>query len=217
MTDATPSDRAGPWVVVAALVLPMVVVGVTDRLSPFVGGEVGYISQAVGWVVLLGYLIRRSGEPPAAFGIARPDWLIDGCTALLLVPALWWANGWTADVWAWTELPAGNPRLPPPPVHPWHWVLLVVGLTATAFAEELLYRGYLQTRFRRLTGSGLAAWVTSAALFGAAHTYHGPLGTVACGVSGLVFGAAFAATGRLWGVTFGHAGFNLLLVVAGRG
>ena len=212
MTDTPPPQpgRAEPWVVVVALVLPMAVGGVTDRLGPFVGGELGHIAQAVGWVTLLGYLARRSGEPPVAFGFARPDWLTDTCTALLLVPVLWWTSSWAVGVCEWAGLPAAKSRYPLPS-RDWHWGLLAIGLLASAFAEEVLYRGYLQTRLRRLTGSGVAAWLTVAGLFGAAHSYHGPQGPVVSGLSGLVFGAAFAVTGRLWGVTLGHAGYNLLV------
>lgn len=212
MTNPPPADRAEAWVVVVALVLPMAVAGVCDRLDPFVGGELGQITSAVAWVTLLGYLVRRSGRPPAGFGLARPDWFYDAGTALLLVAGLWWAGEWVADVWDWAGLPPDRPRPPLLPTRGWHWGLLAAGLTASAFAEELLYRGYLQTRLRHLTGSGAAAWVTAACLFGAAHSYHGPFGLVACGVSGLVLGAAFWRTGRLWGVTAGHAGYNLLLV-----
>lgn len=216
MHTESPSSaaRAEPWVVVAALVLPMAVLGVTDRLDPFVGGELSHVAQAVGWVALVGYLVRRSGEPATGFGLGRPDWLIDGCTALLLVPCLWWSTGWATDAWAWAGWPAGEPRYGPPPTRGWHWGLLAVGLTASAFGEELLYRGYLQTRLWRLTGSGLAGWVTSACLFGMAHSYHGPFGPVAVGLNGLVLGAAFAATGRVWGPTAGHAGYNLLLTAS---
>lgn len=205
-----PPGWAEPWVVFVALVLPMTVGGVTDRLGPFVGGELGRVAQAVGWVTLLGYVARRSGEPPTAFGVARPDWLTDTCTGLLLVPVLWWTSSWAVGLCDWLGLPTAQFRYPLPS-RDWHWGLLVVGLTASAFAEEILYRGYLQTRLRRLTGSGVSAWLTSALLFGAAHTYYGPQGPIVCGLNGLVFGAAFAGTGRLWGVTIGHAGYNLLL------
>ena len=207
MTD--PVSRAEPLAVAVVLVLPLAVVGVTDRLDPFVGGEVGQIASAVAWVTLVGHLIRRSGRPAADFGLGRPDWLTDGCTALLLVAGLWWLGGWATDLCERFGLPASRTPVVGPTCG-WHWGLLAVGLTASAFAEELLYRGYLQTHLRRITGSGVAAWVTTACLFGAAHSYHGPVGPVVCGLDGLLFGAVVWRTGRLWGATAGHAGFNLL-------
>lgn len=197
---------------VLVLVAPLAVVPLLERADPFVFAECWQLANAAGWVALLGYLIRRSGCPPADFWLKRPDWVYDLCTALLLVPALWWSSEWTADAWEWAGLRATDPRPLHPPTRGWHWPLLAAGVLASGFAEELLYRGFLQTRLARLTGSGAAGWLTAAGLFAAAHAYHGPLGVVQCGANGLVFGLAFAASGRLWGVTAGHAGYNLLLV-----
>lgn len=214
----SPPPAAG-WaevrLVAVVLVAPVVATGLPARADPLVAAELWQLANAAAWVALVGYLVRRSGRPPAAFGLARPDWLTDGCTALLLVPVSWWSAGWVADLWLAAGLPAGDLGLGHPlPTRGWHWPLLAAGYLASGFAEELVYRGFLQTELTRLTGSAVSGWLTAAALFAAAHAYHGPQGLVVCGANGLVFGAAFALTGRVWGVAAGHTGYGLLLYAA---
>jgi membrane protease YdiL (CAAX protease family) len=59
-------------------------------------------------------------------------------------------------------------------------VLLLCGSTPGAFAEELAYRGYLQTRLTQAFGFGkvavLIAVLLSSVLFGIAHSEQGEIG-----------------------------------------
>jgi membrane protease YdiL (CAAX protease family) len=82
------------------------------------------------------------------------------------------------------------------------------------FGEETVFRGYMFERLGKVFGSGrgakAATVLLTAALFGMAH-YHdqGLPGVEQATITGLVFGGIFAMTGRLWGVIFAHAAFDL--------
>jgi len=97
---------------------------------------------------------------------------------------------------------------------------LAVSWTLAAFMEELVYRGWLLTRLAELTGFSRAGWIAAllvtSAFFGAIHLYQGISGIVATGLSGLVFGSLYLATGRnLWAAILAHgfldtAGFVMM-------
>jgi len=85
--------------------------------------------------------------------------------------------------------------------------------TAAAFAEEMLFRGFLMNRIAWLMGGSRAAWIAAAilqsALFGAAHAYQGPAGMLLTGVMGAMLGLAFLAVGRRLGpLILAHGAIN---------
>ena len=69
-----------------------------------------------------------------------------------------------------------------------------------AFGEELVYRGYLMTRFARLLSGGGAAWgislVVVSLLFGFGHVDQGVSGMLENVVNGLLLGGLYLATDR---------------------
>jgi membrane protease YdiL (CAAX protease family) len=73
------------------------------------------------------------------------------------------------------------------------WVIAAVG-------EEICFRGFLMNRVARLLGGGDAAWIFSLVVtsifFGWGHTEQGVSGWVQEGLSGLLLGLLFLATGR---------------------
>jgi len=82
------------------------------------------------------------------------------------------------------------------------------------FGEETVFRGYLFERLGRLLGKTRAARVATvvigAALFGAAHyANQGVAGAEQAAITGLVFGAVYAATGSLAGIMIAHVAFDL--------
>jgi uncharacterized protein len=90
-------------------------------------------------------------------------------------------------------------------------LLLLLPLTwlFAAFGEEVFYRGYLMTRFAQFMGESRTAWaialLTQAVLFGAAHSYQGPVGMVGTGIMGLILGAATLLWRRnLWPAMIAH-------------
>jgi len=89
--------------------------------------------------------------------------------------------------------------------------LLIAG---GGFGEETVYRGFLFERFGTLFGSGAGAKrgivLLTAAWFALAHyPEQGLPGVEQALITGLVFGAIFAVTGRIWIPMFAHAAFDL--------
>ena len=89
--------------------------------------------------------------------------------------------------------------------------LLIAG---GGFGEETVYRGFLFERFGKLSGSGASAKrgivLLTAAWFALAHyPEQGLPGVEQALITGLVFGAIFAVTGRIWIPMFAHAAFDL--------
>jgi membrane protease YdiL (CAAX protease family) len=87
-------------------------------------------------------------------------------------------------------------------------------IAGAGFGEETLFRGYMFERLGKLFGSGVSAKTSivllTAALFGLAHyPVQGLAGAEQGAIFGLVFGAIFAVTGRLWMLMCAHAAFDL--------
>lgn len=87
-------------------------------------------------------------------------------------------------------------------------------LVAAGFGEETLYRGFLFERLGKLLGSSLATktlivLVTSAWFAAAHYADQGVPGVEQAAVTGMVFGAMFARTGRIWMPMLAHAAFDV--------
>jgi membrane protease YdiL (CAAX protease family) len=83
-----------------------------------------------------------------------------------------------------------------------YW-LLPVAWGSAAFGEELVFRGFLQTRLTRALGDGRGAMalavILQAAIFGALHAYQGLGGALLATGAGLVLGLVYIAARRnLW-------------------
>jgi membrane protease YdiL (CAAX protease family) len=87
-------------------------------------------------------------------------------------------------------------------------------IVAAGFGEETIFRGYMFERFGKLFGPG--AWaktlivLITATWFGLDHyAVQGLAGAQQGTIVGLVFGAIFAITGRIWMLMVAHAAFDL--------
>lgn len=88
--------------------------------------------------------------------------------------------------------------------------LLGFALLSAAFAEEVVFRGFLLHQLTAILGSGTQArWasiVAAGTVFGLAHYVQGPLGMFNTGIVGMVFGWAWFRTQRnLWALMLAHA------------
>jgi len=86
---------------------------------------------------------------------------------------------------------------------------LAISWTLAAFMEEMVYRGWLVARVAELARFTLGGWVVgvlaTSLAFGLAHLYQGTSGVMATGLSGLIFGIAYLASGRnLWCAILAH-------------
>jgi len=90
-------------------------------------------------------------------------------------------------------------------------------VVAAGFGEEAVFRGYAFERLGKLFGYGRAARIAivlfTAALFGSIHyADQGLAGAEQATIVGLIFGAIFANTGRLWMLMCAHAAFDLTAI-----
>jgi uncharacterized protein len=97
--------------------------------------------------------------------------------------------------------------------------MLVLVWTVVAFGEELLFRGFILSRFRHLLGrsamGGVAAVASQAALFGVGHFYLGARGMATATLVGVVYGAWFLLRGRnLWPLIIVHGITDTVSMVA---
>jgi uncharacterized protein len=106
-------------------------------------------------------------------------------------------------------------------------LLIPIGWGTAAFGEELIFRGFLNTRLATAFGGGRAAWAAAAVgqalLFGLVHMYLGPRGVLNTSLIGLVTAVVYLAGGRnLWPVIIAHGlvdtlGLTLLRLGIGHG
>jgi len=93
--------------------------------------------------------------------------------------------------------------------------MILALIVVAGFGEETVFRGYLFERFGKLFGSSMWAKVIivliTAFWFGALHySVQGLAGAEQAVITGMVFGAIFAVTGRIWMVMVAHAAFDLV-------
>jgi membrane protease YdiL (CAAX protease family) len=84
-----------------------------------------------------------------------------------------------------------------------------ISWTLAAFLEELSFRGWLMARFAEVGRFGRGWWlvgvIATSMLFGVVHAYQSLSGMIATGLTGLMFGGLYLATGRnLWACIVGH-------------
>lgn len=92
--------------------------------------------------------------------------------------------------------------------------MILTVIILAGFGEEVVFRGFLFERLGQLIGprphASTVIVLVSSALFSLAHyPDQGRDGAVQAAITGMVFGATFAATGRLWIVMIAHAAYDL--------
>jgi hypothetical protein len=125
------------------------------------------------------------------------------CAAMAVAVLLPLALGLHAIRWA-PKLPEGL----------WLWALN--NLLLVAFAEEALFRGFLQASLARWlggrAGGGWTAIGLASLAFGVAHHAAGPLMILFASVAGVAYGLAYRHGGLLASVS-AHFGFNLFHIL----
>jgi membrane protease YdiL (CAAX protease family) len=96
---------------------------------------------------------------------------------------------------------------------------LAIAWTTAAFGEEMLFRGFLQTRIVALFRGGAlgeaAAIAIQAILFGLAHMGFGTRGAVTAGMVAVVYGIVYRVNGRnLWPLVIAHGVTDTVSLVA---
>jgi membrane protease YdiL (CAAX protease family) len=169
-----------------------------------------HIREAPFTVIALLYIMHRSREPWAYFGLARFRLRDVAVWIALLVVTFVWMRLWRVIL----SLDAPD-IYPLRPSHPtWLALLLLIpAMLANALSEELAMRGYLIPRLQALFGRKTSAVIFSSLAFASYHIYQGPDGFVGVFMFGLLYGSVFVLTRRLWPLVLAHAAWDIFFVV----
>jgi membrane protease YdiL (CAAX protease family) len=172
----------------------------------------GQVVLPVGAVLVLGW-VRLSRTPLHEIGYVRPrNWIATVAIGLafgialkflmkaLVMPLL----GADPINWAYHSW-AGNRALLPVGI----WACLAAG-----WGEETLFRGYMFERLGKLFPPGIGAKIAivliTSVWFGMGHYFNqGLAGAEQATITGLVFSAIFASTGRIFMPMVAHAAYDL--------
>ena len=222
---AVPQRRRATWLEVLAILalayVPYLLFAIAtvsgclprSQPSPFAFRMAELIVAALQSASPVLIILTLGGESLREFGIVRPRWVIDALLALLI-----YAAAAAARQFALSLLPLSMLRVYHTHTVPWGGVkglagalLLFIACGAGSFAEELVMRAYLITRFRRLLSSTWIPVIVTTLLFASYHAYQGPDGVISAAASGLVFGVSFCLCRRLWPICLAHAAHNVLI------
>jgi uncharacterized protein len=216
--SARPAREAGRWLVLLELTMAVIVIQAGLVVSSWLGeglrAGLGLPPGPAGTFDLLFALLSIGGtlgaylfyvclverRPPTELGLAGAGWeliggvLIGGGLMVLCVGVLWSLGAY--------QIVGVNPP-----------VVLMSAVAAAlfrGFVEELLVRGVGLRLGARLLGTW-PALLLSAAFFGLVHARNpgaSVTSTLGVAVGGLLLGAAFLATGRLWLAAGLHGAWN---------
>jgi CAAX protease family protein len=171
------------------------------------------VTPPLGALLVLVWILR-SGTPWAEIGYVRPErWIrtvavgiVFGSAFKLVMKAIVMPLFGAPPINQAYHYLAGNRAAIPGTLFS-----LIVG---AGWGEETVFRGYLFERLKKLVGWGTGARtaivLVTATVFGLWHyREQGVAGVEQATITGLVFGASFALTGRIWTVMVAHAAFDL--------
>jgi uncharacterized protein len=154
----------------------------------------------------LGYIRGVEKRSLRSIGFRRPSWVTFVGAAVLVLIAHYPQNWLAEEIVNYLHLAdsdAGNSTGSAIDTSPlWYKVLL---LTRAAFAEEVIFRGYLIERMEDLTGSRILACLASVALFTYAHlALWGLTSLVYVVIAGLLLTIAYQWRRDLWMTIIAH-------------
>ena len=174
----------------------------------------GLFSAFLSWspVLLIAYLLVRSGEGRRGIGLDRFDPRADGLVGL----GLWIASFVLVLILAWVFSPFGQREVDflPNELPLWfRWIdALVIAVTA-GVTEEVVVRGYAQTRLEQLRVPTAVVLVLPTALWGVLHLYQGASAALTIFCLGMLYAWYFHRTRRLWPIIIAHGLFDLTQLV----
>jgi membrane protease YdiL (CAAX protease family) len=95
---------------------------------------------------------------------------------------------------------------------PWRMVIIVSAVVLAPLAEELLFRGLIQSSLRRFFGSPWIAIGVTSALFGAVHLPIWPA-VLPLAIFGVLLGYSYERTGKLLPAIVAHSLFNATYIL----
>jgi membrane protease YdiL (CAAX protease family) len=162
-------------------------------------------------VLVIGYLLVRSREGWAGIGLTRLRAADLGTGALL-----WVASFVLVLVLAQVFRYFGQREVDflPESLPLWFRVVQAVLIAVTAgVTEEIVVRGYAQTRLEQLRAPTAVILLLPTALWGILHVYQGLGAALTIFCLGLMYAAYFHRTRRLWPLILAHTLFDLTQLV----
>jgi membrane protease YdiL (CAAX protease family) len=167
-------------------------------------------------VLVIGFLLTRNREGWAGIGLTRFRagdlgmgailWVASFVLVLVLAQLFQYFGQREVDF-----LPEGLPL--------WFRAVQAVMIAVTAgFTEEIVVRGYAQTRLEQLRAPVAVILLLPTALWGVLHVYQGPGAALTIFGLGLMYAWYFQRTRRLWPLILAHTLFDLtqlVLILAG--
>jgi len=189
------------------------------QLAPAIAS--GLFDLFLSWmpVMVIAYLLVRSREGRAAIGLGRPAAWDVGMGAVLWVAS--WVLVFVLSL-LFSGLGSRNVDFLPRALPLWFRAAEALAIAVTAgVTEEVVVRGYAQTRLEQLRAPTALILLLPTGLWGLLHLYQGvgPAVTIFC--LGLAYAFWFQSTRRLWPLVIAHALFDLtqlvlLLLLSGR-
>jgi membrane protease YdiL (CAAX protease family) len=209
----------GLWLIILICAVPSIGDGLSHHLplSAVIIHALSSFTFMAGEIALALFLIQRSGQPVSEFGVTWPLRRVDFIHGALAFGAVVFVQNFAAGIVSQLQpedaLPLGtalHPQWAYRPRSPLTWTIPSASYLFAAFAEELVFRGYLLTQLERVLNSTWGAWFVSSLLFSAAHLSQGTYYATVTTVVGMFLGGVFSLSRRIWPVTIAHAGINLL-------
>ena len=155
-------------------------------------------------------LALPSDPGSAAVGVLAVTLICLGLVYAVLVPALEAAGLPPLDLSLIRQAVRGDPLT-------YTMTMIFVVWGSAAFAEELLFRGFVLNRleavFRGVPGELSLAVGAQALVFGLFHAYQGPVGIIVTGLVGIVMAVAYLRFDRnLWVPVLAHGTINSIAV-----
>jgi membrane protease YdiL (CAAX protease family) len=174
----------------------------------------GLFSAFLSWspVLLIAYLVIRSGEGMRGIGLGRFDPRNDGMVGL----GLWVASFVLVLILAWIFSPLGQRDVDflPTELPLWfRWVDALVIAGTAGITEEVVVRGYAQTRLEQLKAPTPVILLLPTALWGVLHLYQGASAALTIFCLGMLYAWYFYRTRRLWPIIIAHGLFDLTQLV----
>jgi uncharacterized protein len=203
-------------VVILICIIPSLFTSIASLYLPH--GQTSFLYQSLystirsfGWIALVLFMISRSGEPWTRFGLKRFQIVLDLLAAVVIYLFAHVASHilWTVILFleghSLIQISRHGYMSFAPPSGAGAYAILALMTLSNGFAEEIVVRTYLITRFEQLFGSTGLALLFSTILFAGYHIYQGPAGVISTAFFGLIFGAIFCLFRRLWPLALAHA------------
>ena len=171
------------------------------------------LADTVLLVGLIGFLLRRHGERPAAVFLGGRPQLPELRLGLLLVPAILVSA--TAALWLLHALWPALANVPDNPIEALirsprdALILLFVAVVAGGVREEV-QRAFILRRFEQRLGGGWLGLAVFSIAFGLGHYVQGWDAAVVTALLGALWGALFLLRRSVVAAMVSHAGFNAI-------